>query len=99
MSFTSYFPWTLTVNRYEREGIAPELREGLRKVPDYLGDQVYFQNAWSKGVLDYERALGFDPVRRNAGMQISSGESPRTAGRSTQVRGWRRTGSYRTLNR
>lgn len=60
----TFYPWTLTVDRYEREGIAPSLCEGLRQKADGPGNQVYFQTAWGQGVLDYERALGFDPVRR-----------------------------------
>ena len=60
----TFYPWMLTVDRYEREGIASSLCEGLRQKADGPGNQIYFQTAWGQGVLDYERTLGFDPVRR-----------------------------------
>ena len=60
----TFYPWTLTVDRYEREGIAPELCEGTRHADGGPGNQAFFQSAWGEGVLAYENALGFDPVRR-----------------------------------
>ena len=60
----TFYPWTLTVDRYEKEGIDRELCEGTRRSNDGPGNQVYFQSAWGEGVLAYENALGFDPVRR-----------------------------------
>ena len=42
----TFYPWTLTVDRYEREGIVPSLCEGLRQKPDGPGNQIYFQTVW-----------------------------------------------------
>lgn len=60
----TFYPWSLTVDRYEKEGVGRELCEGTRRAGDGPGNQTYFQSSWGRGVSAYERALGFDPVRR-----------------------------------
>ncbi len=60
----TFYPWSLTVDRYEKEGVGRELCEGTRHAGDGPGNQTYFQSSWGRGVSAYERALGFDPVRR-----------------------------------
>ena len=60
----TFYPWTLTVDRYRREGLPAELCRGTREAADGPGDQIHFQTAWGAGVMAYEQALGFDPVRR-----------------------------------
>lgn len=65
----TFFPWSLTVSRYEKEGIPTEI---TRKILDSSTDckeeeddlEKYFNVRWSEGVLEYEKLLGFDPVKR-----------------------------------
>lgn len=66
----TFYPWTLTTQRYKGEGIPAELCDGARDITnDLVGNKAnqaekYFPEAWGEGVMAYEQYLGFDPVRR-----------------------------------
>lgn len=65
----TFFPWTPTVKRFVEEGLPPAVAEG---VLDIVNDKAlkndnsekYLNVAWGEGVFNYEKYLGFDPVRR-----------------------------------
>ena len=66
----TFYPWSLTAQRYKKEGMPAALAEGAAAVaahmagPDGGPAETYLPSAWGQAVLDYEGYLGFDPVRR-----------------------------------
>lgn len=64
----TFFPWTLTKERFAAEGMPPQLAQGVidatEPVPRTGERELYFPVTWGEGVLEYERWLGFDAVRR-----------------------------------
>lgn len=65
----TFFPWSLTVSRYEKEGLPAEISrkilDGSTNSTESENDlEKYFNVKWSEGVLEYEKHLGFDPVKR-----------------------------------
>lgn len=65
----TFYPWTLTVERFEKEGMPSDIAS---KTLDIVNNNIvqdvniekYLNVAWGEGVLAYENYLGFDPVRR-----------------------------------
>jgi uroporphyrinogen-III decarboxylase len=61
----TFFPWLLTVERFKREGLDAGICDAvLRPEVNVNPLERYFQVAWGEGFYQYERILGFDPVRR-----------------------------------
>src|SRR5690349_11755227 len=61
----TFYPWTLTVDRFSKEGLPSDISENVfNHKPQYADLERYLGVAWAHGVYDYERHLGFDPVRR-----------------------------------
>lgn len=61
----TFFPWHLTIDRFAKEGLPSEIAKNISKSETKFPElQKYFNIAWSEGVLEYEKYLGFDPVRR-----------------------------------
>lgn len=67
----TFFPWNLTVQRFREDGLPAELCDGLYDSnSDGECDQhdillnKYFSENWGKGVMEYEKYMGFDAVRR-----------------------------------
>ena len=65
----TFFPWTLTLERFAKEGLPPSLAEGIKDIVNDSGVQEsglekYLNVAWGEGIFNYEKYLGFDPVRR-----------------------------------
>ena len=56
----TFFPWDLTVQRFEDEGMPPNIIDGKTKNLD----EKYFPVKWGEGIMDYEAYLGFDSVYR-----------------------------------
>lgn len=67
----TFYPWNLTVERFGQEGVPAQI---IRKMIDITNDSVetgdnlekYLNVKWSEGVFEFEKHLGFDPVRRIA---------------------------------
>ena len=62
----TFYPWDLTVSRFAREGLPAGLAGRLLDATAGLPAERYVQSARFEAALDYERWLGFDPVRRVA---------------------------------
>jgi hypothetical protein len=65
----TFFPWTLTVQRFAGEGLPPVIAEGLLGLVEDSSVkeseiEKYLNIAWGEGIFNYEKHLGFDPVRR-----------------------------------
>lgn len=66
----TFYPWTLTAQRYKGEGIPAELADGAASIAALMSGpnagplEKYLPTAWGQAVMDYEQYLGFDPVRR-----------------------------------
>ena len=66
----TFYPWVLTTQRYKGEGIPAEIADGAKDITnDIVGNKAnqgekYFPVNWAQGVMEYEKYLGFDPVRR-----------------------------------
>ncbi len=65
----TFYPWTLTVKRFEQEGLWAGLFDGPKDTAKDLAPEEallekYLSVKWSEGVYGYEKHLGFDPVRR-----------------------------------
>lgn len=66
----TFYPWTLTTQRYKREGIPAEIIDGTSDITNDLESrdigqyEKYFPVEWGKSIMEYETYLGFDPVRR-----------------------------------
>lgn len=58
----TFYPWSLTADRFVREGLQPVLVENI--VKGQGENEKYFRTAWGRPVMEYEQHLGFDPVRR-----------------------------------
>jgi len=65
----TFFPWTLTVERFAKEGLPLAITKGILDIVNDSsiqkdGVEKYLNVAWGEGVFNYEKYLGFDPVRR-----------------------------------
>jgi hypothetical protein len=66
----TFFPWTLTVERFEREGLPAEVVAGASGNEDSLAGaellkkEKYLLGRFGKNTAKYEKYLGFDPVYR-----------------------------------
>lgn len=65
----TFFPWGLTVERFEREGLSSDITSPVLEVLNrglMAGGEVekYLNVKWGEGIFHYEKHLGFDPVRR-----------------------------------
>ena len=65
----TFFPWALTIERFKNEGLPYDIANYLVSFPNDLtpveiGLDKYLNVMWGGGVLQYERYMGFDPVRR-----------------------------------
>lgn len=66
----TFYPWTLTKDRFVQEGMPEEIADGARDITnDLVGNkenqtEKYLPVKWGEGVMAYETYLGFDPVRR-----------------------------------
>lgn len=66
----TFYPWVLTTERFIKEGMPREIAEGAKDITnDLVGNKAnqtekYLPVQWGEGVMEYERYLGFDPVRR-----------------------------------
>jgi hypothetical protein len=66
----TFYPWSLTRDRYIREGIPREIAMAAGDITnDLAGNKAnqaekYLPVSWGEGVMAYEQYLGFDPVRR-----------------------------------
>ena len=65
----TFHPWNLTIKRFEGEGLPSTIGNGIvyrnnnRKLQENIFEK-YLDASWGEGVLQYEKHLGFDPVRR-----------------------------------
>ena len=65
----TFYPWTLTAERFTREGIPTEI---TNEITDITNDckrvenelEKYLNVQWGESIFNYEKYLGFDPVRR-----------------------------------
>lgn len=62
----TFYPWYLTTNRFEEEGLDAEMvKKGNGVIPpEIAAAEKYFPVTWGKQIQEYENCLGFDPVRR-----------------------------------
>lgn len=66
----TFYPWVLTTQRFKKEGMPADIADGARDITNDLDGNAesqkekYFPVAWGEGVMEYEKYLGFDPVRR-----------------------------------
>jgi hypothetical protein len=66
----TFYPWVLTTGRFKKEGMPAEIADGAKDITnDIVGNKAnqqekYFPVDWGEGVMEYEKYLGFDPVRR-----------------------------------
>jgi len=65
----TFYPWTLTIERFKSEGIPADIASTLLGGTNYLNAdeielQKYLGAKWGERVMKYEKHLGFDPVRR-----------------------------------
>lgn len=67
----TFYPWVLTTQRYKEEGVPAEIADGAKDITnDIVGKhendnpEKYLPVSWGEGVMEYEKYLGFDPVRR-----------------------------------
>lgn len=65
----TFYPWTLTVDRFLKEGLPESVFEEQNKTKEDIETEMpqieeYFNVSWGKGILKYEKYLGFDLVRR-----------------------------------
>lgn len=65
----TFYPWSLTTERFVAEGMPQEVAAaatgGTGETDSDAGQrESYLPVAWGEGVLEYERWLGFDPLRR-----------------------------------
>lgn len=66
----TFYPWVLTTQRFIKEGMPADIANGARDITNDLDGNAenqkekYFPVAWGEGVMEYEKYLGFDPVRR-----------------------------------
>ncbi|TCS76402.1 uroporphyrinogen decarboxylase [Muricomes intestini] len=66
----TFYPWVLTTTRFKEEGMPEEIAEGAKDITnDLVGNkenqaEKYLPVSWGAGVMEYEKYLGFDAVRR-----------------------------------
>ncbi|MFV0528885.1 MAG: uroporphyrinogen decarboxylase family protein [Lachnospiraceae bacterium] len=66
----TFYPWVLTTQRFKEEGMPVQIADGAKDITnDIVGnkgnqEEKYFPVSWGEGVMEYEKYLGFDPVRR-----------------------------------
>lgn len=66
----TFYPWVLTTNRFKEEGMPAEIADGAKDITNNIvgnkanQDEKYLPVNWGEGVMEYEKYLGFDPVRR-----------------------------------
>lgn len=66
----TFYPWVLTTNRFKKEGMPEKIADGAKDITnDIVGNKAnqsekYLAVNWGQGVMEYEKYLGFDPVRR-----------------------------------
>lgn len=66
----TFYPWVLTTNRFKTEGMPAEIADGAKDITNNIvgnkanQDEKYLPVNWGEGVMEYEKYLGFDPVRR-----------------------------------
>lgn len=65
----TFFPWTLTVKRFAKEGLPSAIAEGILDIVNDSsiqdeGLEKYMNVAWGEGILNYEKHFGFDLIRR-----------------------------------
>lgn len=66
----TFYPWALTTQRFKEEGMPGHIADNAKDITNNIvGNKAnqtekYLPVAWGEGVMDYERYLGFDPVRR-----------------------------------
>ena len=66
----TFYPWVLTTNRFKEEGMPKEIADGAKDITNnIIGNkenqkELYLPVEWGEGVMEYEKYLGFDPVRR-----------------------------------
>lgn len=57
-----FYPWDMTINRFKEDGIPAEIVDRVNDNSNQ--EEKYLQVKWGEGVVEYEKYLGFDPVRR-----------------------------------
>lgn len=66
----TFYPWSLTRDRFKEEGMPGDIADGAKDITnDLVGNKAnqsekYLPVSWGEGVMQYERYLGFDAVRR-----------------------------------
>lgn len=66
----TFYPWVLTKERFKADGFPADIADGAKDITnDIVGNKAnqtekYLPSAWGEGVMEYEKWLGFDPVRR-----------------------------------
>lgn len=66
----TFYPWVLTTNRFKTEGMPAEIADGAKDITNNIvgnkanQDEKYLPVNWGEGVMEYEKYLGFDLVRR-----------------------------------
>ena len=66
----TFFPWTLTLERFEKEGLPANIAAGASGNSDsfkgarLLKEEMYLQGRFGENTARYEKYLGFDPVCR-----------------------------------
>lgn len=65
----TFFPWTLTIEKFMKEGLPYDIASDLMDVANSLKAnknelEKYLNVIWGEKILKYENYLGFDPVRR-----------------------------------
>lgn len=66
----TFYPWVLTTNRFKEEGMPADIADGAKDITNNIvgnkenQKELYLPAEWGEGVMEYEKYLGFDPVRR-----------------------------------
>jgi len=66
----TFYPWVLATQRFKEEGMPADIANGAKDITNDIDgnadnqDEKYLPVTWGEGVMEYEKWLGFDPVRR-----------------------------------
>jgi len=62
----TFFPWTLSLNRWKDEGLPINIADGVYSTGgrEIRPEEVYIHTVMAGGVYEYERYLGFDGIKR-----------------------------------
>lgn len=66
----TFYPWVLTTTRFKEEGMPEDIADGAKDITNNIvgnkenQDEKYLPVNWGEGVMEYEKYLGFDSVRR-----------------------------------